>query len=207
LKDVSDIYHLHQHRNTLLGIEKMGEKSVQNLINAIEQSKKTTLARFIYALGIRGVGETTARMLANSFQTLEALQQADVDSLKKVPDVGDITAEWIYDFFRAEHNLEVIDRLLAAGIHWDAPIASTRQPLNGESWVLTGTLEHLTREQATQMLQALGARVSGSVSAKTKCVVAGEKAGSKLEKAQKLNIQTLNERQFIELMETYGQVI
>ncbi len=207
LKDVSDIYHLHQHRNTLLGIEKMGEKSVQNLINAIEQSKKTTLARFIYALGIRGVGETTARMLANSFQTLEALQQADVDSLKKVPDVGDITAEWIYDFFRAEHNLEVIDRLLAAGIHWDAPIASTRQPLNGESWVLTGTLEHLTREQATQMLQALGARVSGSVSAKTKCVVAGEKAGSKLEKAQKLNIQTLNEKQFIELMETYGQVI
>ncbi|RSR69082.1 NAD-dependent DNA ligase LigA, partial [Acinetobacter baumannii] len=95
LKDVADIYHLHEHRETLLGIEKMGEKSVQNLIDAIEASKKTTLARFIYALGIRGVGETTARMLANTFQTLEALKAANVEALKKTPDVGDITAEWI----------------------------------------------------------------------------------------------------------------
>lgn len=99
LKDVADIYHLHEHRETLLGIEKMGEKSVQNLIDAIEASKKTTLARFIYALGIRGVGETTARMLANTFQTLEALKAANVEALKKTPDVGDITAEWIADFF------------------------------------------------------------------------------------------------------------
>lgn len=98
LKDVADIYHLHEHRETLLGIEKMGEKSVQNLIDAIEASKKTTLARFIYALGIRGVGETTARMLANTFQTLEALKAANVEALKKTPDVGDITAEWIADF-------------------------------------------------------------------------------------------------------------
>lgn len=178
LKDVADIYHLHEHRETLLGIEKMGEKSVQNLIDAIEASKKTTLARFIYALGIRGVGETTARMLANTFQTLEALKAANVEALKKTPDVGDITAEWIADFFLAPHNIEVLDRLIAAGIHWDAPTAPTRQPLNGESWVLTGTLEQMTRDQATQMLQALGARVSGSVSSKTKCVVAGEKAGS-----------------------------
>ncbi|RDF38888.1 NAD-dependent DNA ligase LigA, partial [Acinetobacter baumannii] len=188
LKDVADIYHLHEHRETLLGIEKMGEKSVQNLIDAIEASKKTTLARFIYALGIRGVGETTARMLANTFQTLEALKAANVEALKKTPDVGDITAEWIADFFLAPHNIEVLDRLIAAGIHWDAPTAPTRQPLNGESWVLTGTLEQMTRDQATQMLQALGARVSGSVSSKTKCVVAGEKAGSKLEKAAKLGI-------------------
>ncbi|MBP2999647.1 NAD-dependent DNA ligase LigA, partial [Acinetobacter baumannii] len=173
LKDVADIYHLHEHRETLLGIEKMGEKSVQNLIDAIEASKKTTLARFIYALGIRGVGETTARMLANTFQTLEALKAANVEALKKTPDVGDITAEWIADFFLAPHNIEVLDRLIAAGIHWDAPTAPTRQPLNGESWVLTGTLEQMTRDQATQMLQALGARVSGSVSSKTKCVVAG----------------------------------
>ncbi|MDF9438401.1 NAD-dependent DNA ligase LigA, partial [Acinetobacter baumannii] len=168
LKDVADIYHLHEHRETLLGIEKMGEKSVQNLIDAIEASKKTTLARFIYALGIRGVGETTARMLANTFQTLEALKAANVEALKKTPDVGDITAEWIADFFLAPHNIEVLDRLIAAGIHWDAPTAPTRQPLNGESWVLTGTLEQMTRDQATQMLQALGARVSGSVSSKTK---------------------------------------
>ncbi|MFW1648516.1 NAD-dependent DNA ligase LigA [Acinetobacter nosocomialis] len=207
LKDVADIYHLHEHRETLLGIEKMGEKSVQNLIDAIEVSKKTTLARFIYALGIRGVGETTARMLANTFQTLEALKAANVEVLKKTPDVGDITAEWIADFFLAPHNIEVLDRLIAAGIHWDAPTAPTRQPLNGESWVLTGTLEQMTRDQATQMLQALGARVSGSVSSKTKCVVAGEKAGSKLEKAAKLGIPVMNETDFLSLMASYGQTL
>ncbi|MDC5643538.1 NAD-dependent DNA ligase LigA [Acinetobacter baumannii] len=207
LKDVADIYHLHEHRETLLGIEKMGEKSVQNLIDAIEASKKTTLARFIYALGIRGVGETTARMLANTFQTLEALKVANVEALKKTPDVGDITAEWIADFFLAPHNIEVLDRLIAAGIHWDAPTAPTRQPLNGESWVLTGTLEQMTRDQATQMLQALGARISGSVSSKTKCVVAGEKAGSKLEKAAKLGIPVMNETDFLSLMAGYGQTL
>lgn len=207
LKDVADIYHLHEHRETLLGIEKMGEKSVQNLIDAIEASKKTTLARFIYALGIRGVGETTARMLANTFQTLEALKAANVEALKKTPDVGDITAEWIADFFLAPHNIEVLDRLIAAGIHWDAPTAPTRQPLNGESWVLTGSLEQMTRDQATQMLQALGARVSGSVSSKTKCVVAGEKAGSKLEKAAKLGIPVMNETDFLSLMAGYGQTL
>ncbi|AVZ85104.1 NAD-dependent DNA ligase LigA [Acinetobacter sp. WCHA45] len=203
LKDVADIYHLHEHRDTLLTIEKMGEKSVQNLIDAIEASKKTTLARFIYGLGIRGVGETTARMLANTFQTLDALKVADVEALKKTPDVGDITAEWIADFFQAPHNIEVLDRLLAAGIHWDAPTAPTRQPLNGESWVVTGTLETMGRDEATQKLQALGARVSGSVSSKTKCVVAGEKAGSKLDKAQKLEIRVMNEQEFLAFLAQY----
>ena len=206
LNDVADIYHLHEHREKLLTIEKMGEKSVQNLIDSIENSKKTTLAAFIYALGIRGVGETTARMLANTFQTLDALRTADIEALKKTPDVGDITAEWILDFFQAPHNLEVLDRLLAAGIHWDAPIAPTRQPFNGESWVVTGTLSSMGRDEATQLLQALGARVSGSVSGKTKCVVAGEKAGSKLDKAEKLGVPVINEAQFIELMKEHGQL-
>lgn len=206
LKDVADIYHLHEHRETLLSIEKMGEKSVQNLMDSIEKSKKTTLAAFIYALGIRGVGETTARMLANNFQSLDALQAADLEALKKTPDVGDITAEWILDFFQAPHNLEVVQRLIDAGVHWDAPIAPTRQPFNGESWVVTGTLSSMGRDEATQLLQALGARVSGSVSSKTKCVVAGEKAGSKLDKAQKLGIQILDEAQFIALMKAHGQI-
>ena len=206
LKDVADIYHLHEHREKLLTIEKMGEKSVQNLIDSIENSKKTTLAAFIYALGIRGVGETTARMLANTFKTLDALRVADIEALKKTPDVGDITAEWIVDFFQAPHNLEVLDRLLAAGIHWDAPVAPSRQPLNGESWVVTGTLSTMGRDEATQLLQALGARVSGSVSSKTKCVVAGEKAGSKLDKAEKLGIAVINEAEFIQLMKDYGQL-
>ena len=205
LKDVADIYHLHEHREALLSIEKMGEKSVQNLIDSIENSKKTTLASFIYALGIRGVGETTARMLANTFQTLDAIRNADLEALKKTPDVGDITAEWIVDFFQAPHNLEVVDRLLAAGIHWDAPVAPSRQPLNGQSWVVTGTLSTMGRDEATQLLQALGARVSGSVSSKTKCVVAGEKAGSKLEKAEKLGVSVLNEQEFLALMAEYGQ--
>ena len=206
LKNVADIYSLHEHREQLLTIEKMGEKSVQNLFDAIEKSKKTTLAAFIYALGIRGVGETTARMLANTFQTLEALQNADIETLKKTPDVGDITAEWIIDFFQAPHNLEVVQRLLEAGIHWDAPIAPTRQPLNGESWVITGTLSQMGRDEATQMLQALGARVSGSISSKTKCLVAGEKAGSKLEKAEKLGVQVMNEQEFLNFLAQYGNI-
>ncbi|TXJ07681.1 MAG: NAD-dependent DNA ligase LigA [Acinetobacter sp.] len=205
LDNVADIYHLHEHRETLLTIEKMGEKSVHNLLAAIEQSKETQLHRFIYALGIRGVGETTAKMLAQTFQNLTALMQADLEQLKKTPDVGDITAEWIYDFFRAEHNMEVIQRLLDAGVKWEAPKAPTRQPLNGESWVVTGTLASMGRDEATQKLQALGARVSGSVSAKTKCVVAGEKAGSKLDKAEKLGVAVMDETQFLMMLEQYQE--
>ncbi len=207
VNNVADIYQLHEHCEVLLSLDKMGEKSLQNLLAAIEISKETTLSRFIYALGIRGVGETTARMLADTFQTLEAIKAADLDALKKTPDVGAISAEWIYDFFRAEHNIEVIDRLIAAGVHWPLPVPRTRQPLTGESWVLTGTLTQFSREQATQHLQALGARVSGSISSKTRALVAGEKAGSKLDKAQKLGVRILNEDEFIQLMQSYGQDI
>lgn len=207
VNNVADIYQLHEHTEALLELDKMGEKSMQNLLAAIEASKETTLSRFIYALGIRGVGETTARMLADHFQNLDAITAADLESLKKTPDVGAILAEWIYDFFRAEHNMEVIARLMAAGIHCPLPVPRTRQPLTGESWVLTGTLTQFSREQATQHLQALGARVSGSISAKTRALVAGEKAGSKLDKAQKLDVRILNEDEFIQLMQSYGQDI
>ena len=204
LNNVADLYHLHEHREQLLTLEKMGEKSVQNLLDAIEASKQTTLSRLIYALGIRGVGENTSRQLADTFQTLDAIKTADLDTLQKTPDVGQITAEWIYDFFRAPHNIEVLDRLLAAGIHWPAPVARTRQPLTGESWVITGTLHEFSREQATQILQELGARVSGSISAKTKALVAGEKAGSKLDKATKLGVQVYSEVEFLSLAEGHG---
>jgi DNA ligase (NAD+) len=204
LNNVADLYHLHEHREQLLTLEKMGEKSVQNLLDAIEASKQTTLSRLIYALGIRGVGENTSRQLADTFQTLDAIKTADLDTLQKTPDVGQITAEWIYDFFRAPHNMEVLDRLLAAGIHWPAPVARTRQPLTGESWVITGTLHEFSREQATQILQELGARVSGSISAKTKALVAGEKAGSKLDKATKLGVQVYSEVDFLSLAEGHG---
>lgn len=201
LNTVADIYYLHQHREKLLSIDKMGEKSVQNLLDAIEKSKKTTLPRLIYALGIRGVGETTARLLAQQFQTFEALQSADIDSLKKTPDVGEITAEWIYDFFQVEHNLSVVAQLFDVGIELEEVIAPTRQPLNGESWVVTGTLHSMGRDEAIQKLQGLGARVSGSVSSKTKCVVAGEKAGSKLTKAENLGIIVMNEAEFLEMLQ------
>ncbi|MDE2420746.1 MAG: NAD-dependent DNA ligase LigA [Gammaproteobacteria bacterium] len=204
VQDVSYLYQLHTRREELLTIEKMGEKSVQNLLDAIEASKKTTFARFIFALGIRGVGENTSRNLAEQFQTLEALFAADLDSLKMTADVGEISAQWIYSFLRDPHNKDVIERLIAAGIHWDAPVKRTRQPLTGESWVLTGTLSRFTREQATMILQELGARVSGSISAKTKALVAGEKAGSKLTKAQELGIQTLTEDEFVAFVAEHG---
>lgn len=203
LNDVADIYHLNEHKDKLLTVEKMGEKSVQNLLKAIDDSRNTQFHRFIYALGIRGVGETTAKLLAIKFQTLENLMNADIDTLLTTQDVGNTTAEWIFDFFRAEHNVEVINRLIAAGISWEAPNTSKHQPLNGESWVVTGTLSSLSREEATEKLQALGARVSGSVSSKTKCVVAGEKAGSKLAKAESLNIPVLNEGDFLNFLQQF----
>jgi DNA ligase (NAD+) len=204
VQDVSYLYQLDTRRDELLTIEKMGEKSVQNLLEAIEASKKTTFSRFIFALGIRGVGENTSRNLAEQFQTLDALFAADLESLKMTSDVGEISAQWIYSFLRDDHNKDVIERLIAAGVHWDATAKRTRQPLTGESWVLTGSLSRFTREQATMILQELGARVSGSISAKTKALVAGEKAGSKLAKAQELGIQTLTEDEFVAFVATHG---
>lgn len=203
LKDVSDIYQLHQHREHLLNIDKMGEKSVQNLLDAIEQSKRTTLNRFIYALGIRGVGENTAKNLAQKYQTLDALQAAELSDIINTPDVGSITADWIFDFFHNPEHMGVVNRLEQAGIQIEPPKTSTRQPLNGESWVVTGTLSSMGRDEATEKLQSLGARVSGSVSAKTKCVVAGEKAGSKLAKATSLGVQVMSEKEFLAFLQEF----
>lgn len=203
LNDVSDIFYLSNHKEKLLNIEKMGEKSVSNLLQAIEASKKTQFHRFIYALGIRGVGETTAKLLAAKFQNLDNLVMADVETLQTTQDVGTTTAQWIYDFFKSEHNTSIVQRLIDAGITWDEPNISGNQPLSGESWVVTGTLSNLSREEATEKLQALGARVSGSVSTKTKCVVAGEKAGSKLTKAESLNIPVLDEKGFLAFLSQY----
>ena len=200
---VADLYHLNNHREQLLKLDKMGQKSLHNLLEAIEQSKEVTLSRFIYALGIRGVGETTASMLAQHFGTLEQFMQAELAELKKVPDIGDNTAQWIIDFFNASHNTDIVHQLIESGISFKASAPLSYQPLNGQSWVITGTLHTLTRDEAAQQLQALGARVSGSVSAKTKAVVVGEKAGSKLDKAQKLGITLYNEAQFIELLDRF----
>lgn len=198
IKHVSDIFDL--EFDSLSALERMGVKSAQNLLAAIEGSKKTTFARFLYALGIREVGETTARLLANHFGTLEKLIQADQESLEAIPDIGPIVANHIVSFFAQDHNREIINKLIQAGIHWPKIESSNNQALSGKTFVLTGTLTSLTRDEAKDRLRSLGASVSESVSKKTNFVVAGEKAGSKLVKAQKLGVPILDEAELIRLL-------
>lgn len=186
----------------LASLERMGEKSAANLLTALMTSKETTLARFIYALGIREVGEATARSLASHYGTMERLMQADEESLQQVPDVGPVVASYIVTFFDQPHNLEVIEQLLQLGVPQIAQQASTgtQKRFEGETFVLTGTLTCMTRDEAKERLQVLGAKVSGSVSGKTHYVVAGEAAGSKLEKAKKLGVEVLDEAEFLKML-------
>lgn len=190
----------------LIDLERMGVKKANNLINAINDSKNTTLAKFILSLGIREVGEATAKNLAESFLTLDSLMQASEEELQAVNDVGDIVAEHVKLFFAQSHNLEVIKALVNAGIEWPILISKEKNelPLLGKTYVLTGTLSQLKRNDAKQALQALGAKVSGSVSSKTDCVIAGEAAGSKLTKAQELNIPIIDEAELIILLDTFN---
>lgn len=186
-------------------LERMAIKSAQNVLDAIEAAKHTTLAKFLFALGIREVGDATAKNLARHFCSLEAIQAADEDSLKEVSDVGPIMAKYIASFFADSHNLKVIDELLAAGIHWPAIEKSDEpQPLSGKTIVLTGTLTSMGRSDAKAKLEALGAKVSGSVSKKTDYVVVGDNAGSKLEKAQSLNISIVEDQEFLEWLENFN---
>lgn len=199
VKRPSDLYGLTVEE--LSTIERMGEKSAANLVAAIDKSRETTLARFVFALGIRHVGEATARDLALFFKTLEALRTATVEKLLEVNDVGEVLAESITSFFAEEHNAQEVDRLLAAGVHWPvAEAASAASALAGKSFVLTGTLETLTRDEAKDRIIAAAGRVSGSVSKKTDFVVAGSAAGSKLEKAQALGVRILTEAEFLEML-------
>jgi DNA ligase (NAD+) len=199
IDDVAGLYTL--DAETLAGLERMGEKSAHNLISALAKSKHTSFERFLYALGIREVGEATARALAQAFGDLEALMQADTEALEAVRDIGPVVASHIVHFFQQPHNRKVIDKLLDAGIRWPAIKARRHQPLTGQSYVLTGTLSGMTREEAKQRLQALGATVAGSVSKKTTAVVAGENPGSKLAKAQTLGVPVLNEAELMKLLE------
>lgn len=199
--DPADLYGLTLEQ--LAGLERMGEKSAQNLLDELQHSKSTTLPRFLFALGIFAVGEATALALAESFGELEPLMQADMETLQAVPDVGPVVAKSIHVFFRQAHNREVIERLIAAGIHWPAVQRrpAKAQPLAGKTFVLTGTLHGLTRNEAKQRLQALGAKVAGSVSKKTDYVVAGEEPGSKLDKARALDIAVVDEAGLMKLLE------
>ncbi|MBS0403133.1 MAG: NAD-dependent DNA ligase LigA [Proteobacteria bacterium] len=191
---------------SLAALDRMADKSAQNLIDALQKSKHTTLARFLFALGIRHVGEATAKDLARHFGTLDAVMAADADQLAQVPDVGPVVAESIHTFFAQPHNREVVEQLRAAGITWPEgePSAAARQPLAGKTFVLTGTLPTLSREEAKAMLEAAGAKVAGSVSKKTHCVVAGEEAGSKLDKARELGVPVIDEAGLRALLEGEG---
>jgi DNA ligase (NAD+) len=187
----------------LANLERMAEKSASNLLASIERSKHTTLPRFIFALGIRNVGEATAKDLVKHFGTLDALMAADSDRLLQVPDVGPVVAASIARFFAEPHNREVVEQLRAGGLHWEegAPSEAASLPLAGKTFVLTGTLPTLSRDQAKEMIEAQGGKVAGSVSKKTHYVVAGAEAGSKLDKAQELGIAILDETQFLSLLD------
>ncbi|MBK0393340.1 NAD-dependent DNA ligase LigA [Ramlibacter algicola] len=193
VKTLPDLYRL--GLANLVALDRMGEKSAQNLLAGLEQSKTTTLPRFLYGLGIRHVGEATARDLARHFGGLDAIMDASAERLLEVPDVGPIVAESIHTFFAQPHNREVVEQLRACGLHWEEgePAAQAPKPLAGKTVVLTGTLPTLGRDEAKDLLEAAGAKVAGSVSKKTSYVVAGAEAGSKLDKAQELGVPVLDE--------------
>ena len=185
---------------TLTRLERMGAKSAENALNSLEKAKSTTLARFIFALGIREVGEATALNLANHFKTLDALKTADLDQLQQVPDVGEVVANRIFVFWREAHNVAVVEDLIAQGVHWETVEVkeASENLFKDKTVVLTGTLTQMGRNEAKALLQQLGAKVSGSVSSKTDFVIAGDAAGSKLAKAQELNITVLTEEEFLD---------
>ncbi|MDH5611896.1 MAG: NAD-dependent DNA ligase LigA [Gammaproteobacteria bacterium] len=201
INTVADLYRLNV--GEVAALERMGEKSASNLIEAITVSLQPTLARFIYALGIREVGETTALNLANAFESLDALIKSDEESLQQVPDVGPVVAQHVVKFFSQQHNVDVIKQLLDAGIRFKqrAVSAVVNEQLNGKTFVITGTLHSMTRDQAKDKIQAAGAKVSSSISAKTDYLLAGEKAGSKLSKAEQLGVKVINEQQLEVLLQ------
>jgi DNA ligase (NAD+) len=206
----ADLYKLDS--TVVAALERMAEKSAANLINAIEKSKETTLARFIYALGIRNVGETTARDLARHFGQLDRVIAADAQTLQQVQDIGPVVAQSMTDFFAEKHNLEVITQLRTRGVRWEerevrqqsatAGVARlSAVGIAGRTFVLTGTLPTLTREEATQRIEAEGGKVSDSVSKKTDYVVAGDEPGSKYDKAMELGIPVLDEKGLLKLLQ------
>lgn len=206
INNLADIYSLNSEQ--LANLERMGEKSADNILESLEKSKATTLAKFIYALGIREVGESTARNFAKHFGSLEAFATADELHLQQVTDVGPVVAHFAFEFFQQDNNRTAIEQLKAAGIHWPDEVAGAVDlPLIGLTYVLTGSLETLDRDTAKAHLLALGAKVSGSVSAKTSYVVAGAAAGSKLQKAEELGIPVLSEADLLDLLKQHGQAL
>lgn len=198
IRTLSDIFRL--QKRDIMSLPRQGERSAENVISAIEKSKKTTLAKFVQGLGIRGVGESTARQLANHFKTLNAIATASNEELEQVDDMGPITARHIRRFFELDVNTHEIESMIELGVHWDDVIEPETNgsgvSLAGETWVVTGTLTGMSRDEAKALLQSLGATVSGSVSKKTSVVLCGEKAGSKLTKAESLGVRVMLDDEF-----------
>ncbi|NOT12923.1 MAG: NAD-dependent DNA ligase LigA [Methylococcaceae bacterium] len=197
LKNIADIYDL--KASDIASLEGQGEKSALNVLDSIEISKSTKLGTFLAALGIHEVGEEGAKNVANYFKTLDAIQAASFDDLLKVPDVGPVTAQHLVDFFKDAYNKGILEKIIAAGVNWPEQPANPEQPqmLSGQTWVLTGTLERMTRQEAKALLESLGAKVAGSVSKNTDCVLAGVDAGSKLAKAEALGVEVIDEATFL----------
>ena len=200
VKTLPDLYRL--GFTALAGLERMADKSARNIVDALEKSKRTTLPRFLFGLGIRHVGEATAKELARHFGQLDRIMDASVEALSEVSDVGPVVAQSIHTFFEQPHNREVVEQLRACGLTWEEgePAERAPQPLAGKTFVLTGTFPTLSRDQAKDLLEAAGAKVAGSVSKKTDYVVAGAEAGSKLEKAQSLGVTVIDEAQMLALL-------
>lgn len=198
ITSVADLYLL--TLDPLANLERMAEKSAQNLLDALAKSKKTTLARFLYALGIREVGEATAKQLAQHYGDLQNIMGATEESLQTVSDIGPVVAKHITSFFAENHNREVIKKLLESGVYWEKVKSVSDMPFAGKTFVLTGSLQTLSRDEAKEKLEALGAKVAGSVSNKTSYVVVGADAGSKLKKAQELGVAILTEDEFLKLL-------
>jgi len=201
INTLPDLYRL--GLTALASLDRMADKSAQNILAALEASKATTLPRFVFGLGIRHVGEATAKELARHFGTLDAIMAASVDELLLVQDVGPVVASSIHTFFAQAHNREVVEQLRACGVHWDesTPGQAGPKPLAGLSFVITGTLPTLSRDEAKDKLEAAGAKVAGSVSKKTSYVLAGTEAGSKLDKAQALGVPVIDEAQMLQMLE------
>ncbi|SFN11676.1 NAD-dependent DNA ligase LigA [Variovorax sp. OV329] len=189
--------------STLAGLDRMAEKSAMNLVQALEKSKSTTLPRFLFGLGIRHVGESTAKDLALHFGKLDAIMDASEEALLEVNDVGPVVAQSVHTFFQQPHNREVVEQLRASGVHWEEgePAARAPKPLSGKTFVITGTLPNLGRDEAKDRLEAAGAKVAGSVSKKTDYLVAGAEAGSKLDKARELGVNIIDEAQMLDLLQ------
>lgn len=200
---VADLYQL--SKEDLISLERMGDNSADNLLEALENSKQTTLPKFIYALGIREVGESTARNLARHFGTFDTLAEADKENLQKVPDVGPVVAHFVEEFFRQKHNEDAVKALRQAGVTWgeQTPVDRESLPLHGQTFVITGTLEVMSRDQAKEALEGLGAKVAGSVSKNTDYVIAGPGAGSKLDKAKDLGVETIDEKAMLKLLDKH----